>query len=212
MWYLDNINVVRSEDSKKATTKYTEYFSAMQITASQLKRRIQMARELEDALFLLFLAWFYEVDEDEAQDTFIQQYLDVVEKYDDVGLQDDFVEYIVLLAASLRESTMRNKDDPYYTSYDRATFVAADQANTALNMIENEEAVQDGKKYKTWHTERDLRVRATHVPHEGETIPIDAYFNVGGVKMRFPKDVQTDESNINLARETIGCRCSVSYS
>ena len=212
MWYLDEINVVRSEDSKKALIKYTEYFSAMQITAYQLKRRIQMARELEDALCVLFLAWFYEADEDKAQDAFIEKYLNTVEKFDDVGLEDDFVEYIVLLAAALRESTMEHKDDPYYTSYDRATFVAANEANTALNKIEYHEAKRGGMKHKTWHTERDLRVRPTHVPHDGEKIPIDAVFDVGGVKMLFPHDTVTDSGNINLGREIVNCRCVVSYS
>ena len=209
MWYLDNINVVRSEDSKKkkSATAYNEYFSVMALTAEQLRRRIKMAQELEDALFMLFLAWFYESDEDEAQERFIDKYLDTVEKYDDVGMQDDFVEYVVLLAALLHESTMENKDDPYYTSYDRATFVAANEANTALNKIEYGEAVQDGKTKKTWHTEQDLRVRPTHVPLDGTTVPIDQDFNVGGYPMAFAKDTSRAPM-----REYINCRCSTTYS
>ena len=214
MWYLDNINVVKSEDSKKrkATTAYSEYFSVMALTAAQIRYRIEMAKELEEALFLLFLAWFYESDEEEAQDAFVERYLTAVEKYDNVGLEDDFVEYVVMLAALLHRSTMENKDDPYYTSYDRATFVAANEANTAMNKIEYVQAVRGGMKYKTWHTEKDLRVRPTHVPHEGEKIPIDSLFDVGSVKMRFPKDLETDSGNPNLANETVNCRCSVSYS
>lgn len=214
MWYLDNINVVRSEDSKKkkSATAYKEYFSVMNLTAEQLRRRIKMAKELEDALFMLFLAWFYEADNDEAEERFINKYLDTVEKYDDVGLEDDFVEYIVLLAASLYNSTMSNKDDPYFTSYDRATFVAANEANTAMNKIEYAEAVKGGMTKKTWHTEQDLRVRFTHVPHDGETIPIDEPFNVGGVLMMHPKDYFTDSGNFALGRETINCRCHLTYS
>lgn len=212
MWYLDEINVVRSEDSQKSETKYEEYFSSMVLGARQLKRRIQMAKELEEALFLLFLAWFYEADEEEAEDNFRNDYLDIVEKYDDVGLEDEFVEYIVLLAAALQESTEKNRDDPYFTSFDRASYVAANEANTALNKIEYAEAKADGKTKKTWHTERDLRVRKTHVPLEGQTIPIDGVFNVGGVKMKFPKDMETDPGNLNLLRETANCRCTVAYS
>ena len=213
MWYLDNINVVRSEDSKKkqATTAYKEYFSVMNLTVEQLRRRIKMAQELEDALFMLFLAWFYETDEAEAQERFIDKYLNTVEKYDDVGLEDDFVEYIVLLAASLRESTKENKDDSYFTSYDRATFVAANEANTALNKIEYGEALQDGKTKKTWHTERDMRVRFTHAPHDGETIPIDAEFNIGGVGFRYPKDF-LHQDHPQWLHEAANCRCHVEYS
>lgn len=229
MWYLDNINVVRSEDSKKrqATTAYKDYFSVMALTASQLKYRIEVAQELEEALFLLFLSWFYEADEEEAEEQFVDRYLSAVEKYDNVGLEDDFVEYVVLLAAMLHRSTMTAKEDyeakddetaektsdgrPYFASIDRATFVAANEANTALNKIEYHQAVRGGMKYKTWHTERDLRVRPTHVPHDGETIPIDDLFDIGGVKMRFPKDMM-DSDNLNLAREVTQCRCTVEYS
>lgn len=218
MWYLDNINVVKSEDSKKAATKYEEYFSVMNLDVRALKRRIAMAKELEEAFFLLFLAWFYESDEEEAEDKFRNDYLDIVEKYDDVGLEDEFVEYIVLLAALLRDSTKRgmeeadtkdpSKMDEYYASFDRATFVAANEANTALNKIEYAEAKRDGKKTKTWHTERDLRVRPTHVPLDGKTIPIDEYFDVGKSKMLYPKQVGIDID----ANEVVNCRCSISYS
>ena len=213
----------------------------MALTAAQIKRRIEMAKELEEALFLLFLAWAYEADEEEAEDTFKNTYLDIVEKYDDVGLDDDFVEYIVLLAAALHQSTMAAKEEyqqknddmsfgastigtaeksskkandektsdgrPYFLSIDRASFVAANEANTALNKIEFAEAKRDGKKYKTWHTEQDLRVRPTHVPLDGKTIPIDEDFSVGGYPMAYPKDT----SRAPL-REYSNCRCSATYS
>ena len=251
MWYLDNINVVDSKEAeqkakkRESATKYEEYFSSMVLGATQLRRRIQMAKELEEALFLLFLAWFYEADEDEAESTFINTYLDTVEQYDDVGLEDEFTEYVILLAALLRESTMRAKaeyegklaisaseidraessiavvnslersqrgrDAPYFASYDRATYVAANEANTALNSIEFAQAKRDGCTKKTWHTERDMRVRPTHVPHEGETIPIDDLFVVGGVRFRYPKDTY-DIGNISWGRETANCRCVASYS
>ena len=211
MWYLDEINTVRSEDSKKAVKKYEEYFSVMALNPEQIRKRILFARELEDALFMLFLAWLYGADEQAAQDEFVERYLYTVEQFDDVGLEFDFVEYIVLLAASLYESTMRNIDDPYYTSFDRATYVAANEANTALNKIEYTQAVKGGMTKKTWHTEQDLRVRHTHVPMDGKTIPIDGVFDVGGVKMKYPKDVDTDGMNPSLLREITNCRCAVSY-
>lgn len=206
MWYLNPQDelTIRSE---RVVVKYEEYFEPMVLTKRQRKRRIDMAEELDTLLFLLFLAWEYETDETEAQNDFIQGYLDLVEKYDDVGLRDDFDEYITLLAASLHESTIRNWGDPYYTSFDRATFVAANEANTALNKIEYAEAVQDGKTHKTWHTEQDLRVRFTHVPMDGKTIPIGDDFEVGGYPMAYPKD----SSKGAPPNEIVNCRCSVTY-
>ena len=186
---------------------YEEYFEPMVLTKWQKKKRIELAEELEDALFLLFLAWYYDTDVIEAQETFIETYMSAVEKYDDVGLRDDFDEYITLLAASLYESTLRNMDEPYFTSLDRAIYVAANEANTAMNKIEFREAKADGKTKKTWHTEQDLKVRPTHVPLDEKTVPIDEDFIVGGYPMAYAKD--TSRAPI---REYQNCRCSTTYS
>ena len=194
--------------SQTVTITYEEYFEPMVLTKWQKKRRIELAEELEDALFLLFLAWYYDADVVEAQKTFMETYMGAVEKYDDVGLRDDFDEYITLLAANLYESTIRNMDEPYFTSLDRAMYVAANEANTAMGKIEFGEAKADGKTRKTWHTEQDLRVRDTHVPLDGTTIPIDDLFSVGGYPMTIPKD----ETHGAPLREIANCRCVCSYS
>ena len=185
-----------------------EYFEPMVLTKWQKKKRIELAEELEDALFLLFLAWYYDTDVIEAQNTFMETYMGAVEKYDDVGLRDDFDEYITLLAANLYDSTIRNMDEPYFTSLDRAMYVAANEANTAMNKIEFGEAKADGKTKKTWHTERDLRVRPTHVLVESKTVPIDDDFIVGGYPMAYPKDASKGAP----PSEIINCRCALTYS
>lgn len=198
---------LRVREQSTVIITYEEYFEPMVLTKWQRKKRIALAEELEDALFLLFLAWYYETDIIEAQKEFTDKYIAAVEKYDDVNLRDDFDEYITMLAAALYESTLRNIDDPYFTSLDRAVYVAANEANTALNKIEFGEAKADGKTMKTWHTEQDLRVRDTHVPLDGKTIPIDEYFKVGNSKMLYPKQVSLDVD----MKEVVNCRCSVSY-
>lgn len=199
---------LRVREQSTVIITYEEYFEPMVLTKWQRKKRIALAEELEDALFLLFLAWYYETDIIEAQKEFTDKYIAAVEKYDDVNLRDDFDEYITLLAAALYESTLRNIDDPYFTSLDRAVYVAANEANTALNKIEFGEAKADGKTMKTWHTEQDLRVRDTHVPLDNKTIPIDGLFMVGGYPMAIPKD----ETHGAPLREIANCRCSVTYS
>lgn len=203
MEYRNDELLIRSQT---VTITYEEYFEPMVLTKWQKKKRIELAEELEDALFLLFLAWYYDADVIEAQNTFIETYIDAVEKYDDVGLRDDFDEYITLLAASLYDSTIRNMDEPYFTSLDRAVYVAANEANTAMNKIEFGEAKADGKTHKTWHTEQDLRVRAEHVPMDGVTVNIDEPFMVGGYPMRYPKDPDAPPYL------TVNCRCALSYS
>lgn len=192
--------------SQTVIITYEEYFEPMVLTKWQKKKRIELAEELEDALFLLFLAWYYDADVIEAQNTFIETYMNAVEKYDDVGFRDDFDEYITLLAASLYESTLRNIDEPYFTSIDRAMYVAANEANTAMNKIEFGEAKADGKTKKTWHTEQDLKVRLAHIPLDGKTVGIDEPFMVDGYPMQYPKQEGAPPYL------TINCRCSLSYS
>jgi uncharacterized protein with gpF-like domain len=56
---------------------------------------------------------------------------------------------------------------------------------------------------KTWRTEHDDRVRASHRAVDGVTIPLYQPFNVGGFPMLFPGDPQGPPD------EVINCRCDV---
>jgi uncharacterized protein with gpF-like domain len=60
---------------------------------------------------------------------------------------------------------------------------------------------------KTWCTVGDNRVRETHEEVDGETIPIEEPFVVGGVEMMMPRDPEVD-----APEETDGCRCWLEYS
>lgn len=62
-----------------------------------------------------------------------------------------------------------------------------------------------GATKKTWHTMEDERVRDTHAPLDGMTIPIDAYFYTVGDKALQPCGFSTAEENCN-------CRCVLSVS
>ena len=97
--------------------------------------------------------------------------------------------------------------DSWYLSQDRITYNAENEANTVLNYKDYTEA---RGKYtrKCWETENDNRVRATHIPLEGEVIPINEYFVVGDSLMRFPRDLSMNPS----PEEVVNCRCSVEYS
>lgn len=96
----------------------------------------------------------------------------------------------------------------WYLSEDRAKYNAENEANTVLNYKDYKEAAQN-YKYKTWITENDIRVRDTHIPLEGETIPISDMFVVGEALMRFPKDI---EYAADSPEEIVNCRCSIKYS
>lgn len=105
---------------------------------------------------------------------------------------------------SKKEST----NDRWYTSPDRAKFIAENEANTSANRKENEDAIKNGYNFKTWKTKRDLHVRPTHSEIDGLKIPIEDAFLVGNSEMMFPKDTSLGAS----AEEIVNCRCTIKYS
>ena len=191
---------------------YEEYFGIMNITEKQKKDRIAFAERLEDELFLIFMLFSTLSDYSVADDNLIvqqleQAYLDVTMSF---GVPTD--DYVMLLASKFAldfvEATRRHIEEEWYTSQDRVMYNAENEANTVLNYKDFTDATKNHKT-KTWITENDLRVRPTHVPLEGETIPINDLFVVGEALMRFPKDI---EYAADYPEEIVNCRCSISYS
>lgn len=58
---------------------------------------------------------------------------------------------------------------------------------------------------KTWLATPDDRTRETHVEADGQTVPIDAQFDVGGELLDYPGDPSGSDE------EVINCRCTVLY-
>ena len=99
-------------------------------------------------------------------------------------------------------------DEAWYLSEERSLFNAENSANDVFNYNEYRDAVKSGKTKKKWITEGDKRVRESHREVDGQEIPIKEFFTVGGVRMRFPKDM---EYAFNVPRETVNCRCTIKY-
>lgn len=63
-----------------------------------------------------------------------------------------------------------------------------------------------GATKKTWFTMQDEKVRDTHVPLDGVTIPIDAdFYTWDGDRAQQPCEFEKAENNVN-------CRCFLKYS
>lgn len=67
------------------------------------------------------------------------------------------------------------------------------------------EAGEPGVGGKTWVTAGDERVRETHADADGQTVPVDQPFDVGGEQLMYPGD--PNGSN----EEIINCRCTLIY-
>lgn len=196
---------------------FQQFFAPMHLTARQKNERVRLAEKFEDE-FRYFLAYmFYSYPNinvgmvKELQDGYIRQ---LEELGIAVGVATGIAEKQVRLrmqaekfAIDTVEATQRHKDEPYYFSNDRARLLAEDQANWAYDIIDYEDALIMGARYKTWNTVGDNHVRDSHAEVEGLTIPIEEPFVLMGGLLNHPHDSSLGCSDSELA----GCRCSLSF-
>lgn len=128
----------------------------------------------------------------------------LIDVFDSKGIPYE-PEYLPRLVDDIIETTNRHPDEDYYLSRDRALLIAQNESNTAYNYVDYDNAVKNGKQYKVWLTENDERVRLEHIEVDGQKIPIDEMFIVGGEQMRYPHDYNASPQNI------INCRCVCVY-
>lgn len=178
----------------------------MKIPQSEKDKRVSLGLLLYDAFFYVFLmmdAEFKvngEIDRDYYVRSLDNRIGDILTEYPlDEG-------YTLRLAEDIIDATERHLDDPYYFSQERALIAAQNEANTVINNQDFTIAKSEGKKYKQWITEDDLRVRQWHEEVDGIRVPIDEYFHVGNDDMRFPHDYMNGSPE-NL----VNCRCACIY-
>lgn len=200
---LDELNVLKKQ-KKPTIIPIEQYFGEMDLTEEQTKERVLFALRFR-ALLMIVFSYAELGDYETAESRLAEGYREISQDFFKPG--DKFAEYIAFISASVIATTKQYIEDAYYTSIDRATFIAENEANTTLNNADLQRAVDAGKTMKTWHTMKDNRVRHTHKNVDGKTIPIDSMFSVGSVLMRYPKDYENDA----FGAETVNCRCTIKY-
>lgn len=189
---------------------FDEYFAPMQISEEQKRKRVELAEEL-DAVFIALLSEYFYADQldvvvaSDIYDRTREAYLLAIGTA--VEVDDYLYNHGVEVIASTIEVLLRHDDEPYYFSKDRARAIAENESNSIWNHTEYEDAVKN-KKYKTWRTVMDNRVRDTHVEMNGVTIPINDVFHLQGGDCYYPR---SDELGMDDS-EICGCRCSLSFS
>ncbi len=92
---------------------------------------------------------------------------------------------------------------------DAAPYQARMLARTDLNGLANGASVMAaslvGVTYKQWLTAEDDKVRETHAEADGQTVPVDQPFDVGGESLDYPGDPSGSDD------EVCNCRCTVIY-
>lgn len=207
---IDELNILNSEQVE-ASFDYKDYiehyFDPMQINEKQRRERIEEAEELFDAI-LLFLIWCEENPENvQREDT----KREMENLYKEVIFQkvepDDFIDiYVQFFINNLVDVTTKNQGDEYFTSVERATNMACNEANSVVNYSEVQRAKESGYSHKQWVAELDERTRFDHIEMDGSIVPIDDYFAFSDCLMFMPHD----EVN-GTARQCVNCRCSLKY-
>jgi hypothetical protein len=123
------------------------------------------------------------------------------------------VRQIVLRGVREGKSNDRIADELYEDLPDlsrgRAARIARTETHSAAMAAMHETIQHQGLviKSKTWVTAHDNRVRSSHVPLNGVTIPFDQPFEAEGGLMMFPGDDSLGAG----AEERVNCRCAVLY-
>jgi len=204
---LNNLNR-RSEDIKK-------YFAEMDLTPKQLKQRLEYAFaafSIYDLILIMFLTMkeYDDIDEDYLKTTLTDRILSLITG---MSTPDDYlIDYAIKSSDAFVDTTIKNQDDEYYSSEERAELNAKAGANAVVNYLEYITAKAEDKQYKTWVTIIDGKERATHHLLNGTRKKIDELFNVGGVRMRFPMDHLYAKDEEAYMKQSIKCRCKLKYS
>lgn len=190
---------------------FEQYFGEMHLSETEKKLRIELAKKLETEFWFIFDILSYYLAAGIEDIGFISEKASTLYKqaiFDYVVLDKELETYVDKICKDIIEVTYKHKDDNYYTSDDRARYIAENESNTVMNYEQLQEALASGKTKKTWFSVKDNNVRDTHVLVDGETKPISEPFIVGGSKLMYPKDTSLGAS----LTEIINCRCSVQYS
>ena len=206
---------LRIDEINKGSFDYAkyidEYFEPMDISEEQKDERRKASRDFRDFLLFLFTLLavqdeYSSIDWEYFEAQFVIEFERNALKYArDTDLLKEFVRD---KAEDFTRITREHYgEDSYWTSDERATYEAVNDANAVLGYEELEEAKDNGYRYKTWKTELDNRFRKDHRSMEGKKVKIDDYFVFPDCMMLMPHD------DVNgTEKQTSNCRCSVKYS
>lgn len=204
---LDELNRPKYE-----AISYEEYFDPMDIPEEDKEKRVEMAEEIDDVYYDFFakvatmIALKEYLDWDYLNDYLNTRLYDTFENYEYSATRDYLNRYADLTATNTVTTTLDHQGEEYYTSDERASRLAAENAQTIANYSELEDAILAGYTHKTWKAEIDRATRKDHRKMNGKTIRIEEYFKFSDCEMLMPHD----EIN-GSARQCANCRCSLAF-
>lgn len=205
MRLFDEINNLSEDEIIDIST----YFDDMELSDDEREKRKEFARSMDEIMLFIFALFLTMKDYKYIDRNFIIkqleiQYLEAVKQFADL---DGYIEdYIERFSKDTVDTTIKNGSEDYWTSEERSTLIAVNEANSIMGYQQLQDTIKQGFTRKTWITERDNRVRKTHREVDRETIGITEMFLVGNSLMAYPHDFSAE------TQEICGCRCSIKYS
>ncbi len=215
--FFDEMNLLRSEKeerlklSRKIKDKVAEFFARqlIDILLGSFLHAI-MSQEYRDELLDLYVAMVGEALEDITTD---REVIAKAERF--ANYIEETTEKAYLNASgngrfelSRQQGVKMFEEDlpdviKRVLSEERALEIALNETNWIYNYITHQNLVASGQLTHTWVSQEDERVRPTHAMADGQTVPINQPFIVGGYQLLFPGD---DSLGADI-KETILCRC-----
>ena len=216
--FFDEVNVLRSEKSKMVKTAQTMRELMIPFLHSVYKD-IQDGKFLHEKMdldYITDLITVYEtfvskVDKDILYDS------DIIQKSEQFAKQihntnknivnaetDDGFQNAVRFGIPIKEESIPFSVHERFVGEWTPVEIGINESLFIHNNIRHKEYVSTGRTTHTWLTQEDEKVRTPHAEADGQTVPIDEPFIIGGYKMMYPGDTLTDNPPGNL---TINCRC-----
>ena len=200
------------------------FFGEMDISTAEKRFRVVMAAAFERILLnyynklLLVLSSMSEADRSlilaAAAAEFIKEYLQWFNTYYSEYLQligsltsGESEQWSKIRAKELSSWISGNMEKDTSNLLQRFISTIHTEINTVCALALMAGALKKGYTRKRWKTFGDEKVRETHNEVNGETIPIQQPFIVGGYRMMFPGDTSFGAP----AQEVVKCRCTVQY-
>jgi hypothetical protein len=102
--------------------------------------------------------------------------------------------------------TQTARDEPNLALSDaHIVSVIRTEVNAISNLAVLDSMFRGGQRMKRWKAFGDGKVRPTHRSADGQTVPIDEPFTVGGYRMMFPQDSSMGAPS----EEIVNCRCTM---
>lgn len=191
---------------------YEEYFAPMDIPEEDKEKRVKMAEDIDDIYYEFFAmiatmtALQQYLDWDYLNDYLNTRLYDKVEEYEYSATRDYLNQYVDISSQNTVETTLDHQGEEYYLSDERASRLAAENAQTIANYTELQDAILAGYTHKTWKAELTKATRKDHREMNGKTIPIMDYFKFPDCQGLCPHD----EVNMT-ARQVANCMCSLVF-